>query len=110
MKRRSNRMTKTEFIISIVHWSIIAMIWDHAILFRTILELSYSVYKLVLWGLVLSLVTIGTMISRKYWRNHVSVATVASLPFSLYTVIAYRNSIASVKEYFKQIYEYLGKE
>lgn len=96
MKQRSNRMSKKEFIISIVQWSIIAMIWYRTILFRTIHGLSYSACKLILWGLVLSLVTIGTMISWKYWRNHISVATVASLPFSLYTVISYWKSITAL--------------
>ena len=93
MKRTSNRLSKGEFILYSIQWSIIAMIWYRAVFFRTIHGLSYTASKLILWVFVLTLIAMGMVTSWKRWRNAVSVLTVIVLPFSLYTIITYWKSI-----------------
>ncbi len=93
MKKSSNRLTRIEFIIEIIQWSVLVMIWYRVTLFKSINGVSYTVSKFVLWGLVLSLVAIGTVVSWKRWRNGISAAFTIMLPFSIFTIITYWKKI-----------------
>lgn len=85
-----NTMGKREFIGESIFWSLIMMCWYRKTLFRCIGGMDYLVSKLILWGMLIIFLTLGTVISFTR-RNGINVFTSISLPYGIYTVMTYRS-------------------
>ena len=90
---RSNKLSELEYVIAMMQWSILEMILYRNIVFRTIHGLSLAWSRGILWGMLLFLVSLGTLLSWNRFRNRISVATTTSLPFIIYTLISFWKSV-----------------
>lgn len=90
---RSNKLSKVEYIVATIQWSIWIMVLYRNIVFRTIHGLSLTWSRGLLWAMILILIPLGTLLLWNRCRNRISVATTVSLPFIIYTLISYWKSI-----------------
>lgn len=101
MKNR-NTMGNIEYALKNALWGLIGMIWYRNVLFRTIPGGSYTQSKMVLWGLTIACIILGTCLTRKRRRNYLSVLVNVLTPYEIYAIVSFKESL--VRDYIWVIY------
>lgn len=101
MKSR-NTMGNIEYTLKNALWGLIAMIWYRNVLFRTLPGESYTQSKMILWGVSIACIILGTSLTRKKRRNYLSVLVNVLTPYELYSIASFKESL--VNDYIWIIY------
>lgn len=93
--RNRNTMDMREYLWDNLYYGLVAMVFYRNMFFRICSGLTGLQSRLLLWALAAVCIFLGVLITRKRRRNYVSIIANVLLPFELYGILTYRESMGS---------------
>lgn len=93
--RNSNTMGKLEYILEHIFWGGLSVLCFRRLLFRSIQGHTLLESKLVLWGLLLSFVLFGILITFSRRRNNISMLVNLLVPYEAYLLVTYYHDMTT---------------
>ena len=103
MGKNDNQMSKFDFILDSVLWTIVLFFYYKVLVFRSLPGMEYVPSFIVLCCLAVTLTGTGMVYAFRRCRNRVRIFVDTTIPYCLYTILAYRKIMPVLTAAFSAI-------